>query len=217
MQIIVQGQTYEVNQMETSAIIRLYNDMAFEMGETAVNRFATRGKAESRLIGMSDRYNEWLAKRPQAQKVEPEAPVVIEAVAPVEAPAVQLTDTDTQQVKAEAATRRAAPVEAGSPRWARAKYEAPAKVAYRPRAGSSQAVMYSLLTRPNGIDIHDFCEEMKQFRDKTLHQPATVWSCLRYLFVTSKGYGLNFDGQRISLIVPADERDAVRAKQETVA
>ena len=74
--------------------------------------------------------------------------------------------------------------------------------------------MYNLLTRPHGISIHAFCEEMKQFRDKTLRQPATVWSCLRYLFVTSKGYGLHFDGTNISLVVPADERDAVRAKQE---
>lgn len=215
MIISINSVSINVNDLTTAQIIQHYNDMAFELGETPVTRFANRTKAESRLVGIADRHANFLATRPAAKVEEP---TVGSDTVPVKAEPVQLTESDTQQVKAEAAIRRAVKtLEVGGPRWARPKQEAASKVAYRPRAGSSQSVMYGLLTLPGGINIHMFCEEMKQFKDKTLHQPATVWSCLRYLFVTSKGYGLTFDGSNIALVVPADERDAVRVKQEASA
>lgn len=92
--------------------------------------------------------------------------------------------------------------------WRRVKREEPEKVAYRPVPGSVQAGLYDLLTTEGGMTMEDYCAKAAQLntRDKTLFTPPQVWGALRYLFVTKRGYGLDFDGQRIRLLVPADER-----------
>lgn len=95
-QIKINDTLVSVTSLSTAEILKTYNDMAFELGETPVNRFANRTKAESRLIALADRYNEFLAKRPTAAKEDP-APVNMDTPAPV-----QLTEADQAQVKAEA-------------------------------------------------------------------------------------------------------------------
>ena len=99
------------------------------------------------------------------------------------------------------------PLSTRTPRWATPKEEKPAPKAYRPKSGTSQALIYDLLTVPEGMDIEAFCAEM----NKTLKvgiapwTPSNTWSCLRYLFCAGKGYGLRFDGHRLWLLVPKNE------------
>jgi hypothetical protein len=142
--------------------------------------------------------------------------------------AVTLTDTDKAQVASEAADRKtdelpkseqllqaaaAARREPTTSRrgniWRRAKHEDAARTAYRPRPGSLQRVMYDALTREGGITMEDFCDvvEKSGSRDKMMYNPSGVWGGLRYLFVTLRGYGLDFDGERLRLLVPKDERE----------
>lgn len=201
--IIIDDKQVDVSTLSTARIVELYNQLAFELGENTVSRFATRPKAEGRLIGIADRHRlahpkpvkgaddlMFQGKLDKHQKAKQE---------PAPAP------------KPSPAPAPAALVAPGAVRWAKAKREEPAKIAYKPRPGSSQAKMYDLLARPEGVDIQDFCDIMKGegIKDKTLHTPPSVWSCLRYLFVTSKGYGLSFDGSRLQLLVPKDEREPV--------
>ncbi len=103
----------------------------------------------------------------------------------------------------------AAPKEGKTPRWARPKHEDASRVAYKPKDGTIQHVMYLLLTRAGGTPMEEFCTivEASGTKDKTLYTPPMVWSALRYLFVDRRGYGLDFDGARLSLLVPKDERD----------
>lgn len=249
MDISVNGRTVNVSTLATSDIVATYNELAFELGEPSVNRFANRSKAESRLVAVADRHAAMLRNRCGTEApVGAAEPVTLVQkhtadgasvlVKPTQDPVlvsqtitpsadghsvtvdtqvtVQLDGSDKAQIKAEAAART--PVAEGAPRWAKPKQEAASKTAYRPRPNSSQQRMYDMLTRePNGIDIEEFCAAMKDEGDKTLHQPSTVWSCLRYLFVTSKGYGLNFDGHNLRLIVPQDEREAIKATKAKAA
>lgn len=100
------------------------------------------------------------------------------------------------------------PVAEGREVWRRAKREPAQKVAYRPLPGSVQDGLYVLLTAEGGMTMEDYCAGAKllKTRDGTLFTPPQVWGALRYLFVTKRGYGLDFDGKRIRLLVPADER-----------
>lgn len=117
-----------------------------------------------------------------------------------------------QLITAAALAKASAPAKA--PRWARPKREEAAKIAYRPKADTVQAFMYGLLTTTGGVTMEVFCSLMKQHgtKDQTLYTPSMVWSALRYLFVSLRGYGLAFDGTKLSLLVPADERDAVKGE-----
>lgn len=227
MSIIIQidDQKVDVTTLSTARILELYNQLAFELDKPQVKRFATRPKAEGRLIGIADEARQkgkatkqglmFQGKLDEHQQAKSKGKTVTAADVfdnptgwlgngskPAEKPAPASTPAPTP-------APTAAPA-AGTARWAKPKKEPASKIAYRPRPGSSQAMMYGLLARPEGIDIQDFCDIMKGegIKDKTLHTPPSVWSCLRYLFVTSKGYGLSFDGSRIRLLVPADERDA---------
>jgi hypothetical protein len=105
------------------------------------------------------------------------------------------------------------PPVASTPRelWRRAKTIKPSKISYRPKAGSVQAQMYTLLTATPPVTIEAFCAAMPATgtKDKVFLTPPRAWSRLNYLFVTQKGYGLDFDGTHIRLLVPTDERDAL--------
>ncbi len=92
--------------------------------------------------------------------------------------------------------------------WRRPKNEAAQRVAYRPVAGSVQAGLYDIITKPGGVSMEEYCRRAAQLntRDRGLYNPPQVWGALRYLFVTKRGYGLDFDGELIRLLVPADER-----------
>ena len=147
--------------------------------------------------------------------------------------AIELTPEDKAQIKAEAAARapapgapseallqamaanRKVPTAEKPPLWRRPKHEDPAKTAYRPRAGTLQATMYDLLTTPGGILIEAFCDAVKATgtRDRTLFTAPNVWAAMRYLYVANRGYGLDFDGQRLALLVPKDERSTEPKKE----
>ena len=92
-------------------------------------------------------------------------------------------------------------------------------MAYRPRVGSLQERMYNLLTRPNpdgstGPTVEEFCEDQRAAgAATTMLKHEQTWSNLGYLFVSLRGYGLEFDGSRIWLLVPKDERDAQPPKK----
>lgn len=145
---------------------------------------------------------------------------------PIKQHTATLSQADIDQISSEAASRKPATAQPLSEQliaaaaaarkapgtktelWRRPKHEKAAKVAYRPKDGTIQATMYGLLTRPGGILVEEFCTivEATGTRDKTLFTPSNVWAAMRYLYVASRGYGLDFDGQRLALIVPADER-----------
>lgn len=119
----------------------------------------------------------------------------------------------SEQLIAAAAAAKAAPTTGGrSNIWRRPKHENPSKIAYRPEDGTVQAGLYALLTKPGGIEMDAYCAAAKQLKtkDSTLFTPPSVWGALRYLFVTSRGYGLDFDGTKLQLLVPADERQSSR-------
>lgn len=206
--IIIDDTKVDVTTLTTARILELYNQLAFELGKPEVKRFSSRTTGESRLVGIADaareaRKGKGLLNETDQRQVKQEAEMRKAEQKPAPAPTPKPTPAPT------------APVAAGAPRWARPKKEPAAKIAYKPRPGSSQAIMYDALTQPGGIDIEQFCEAMKAagIKDKTLHSPPSVWSCLRYLFVTSKGYGLTFDGRNIGLVVPKDERDPNGSKK----
>jgi hypothetical protein len=106
-----------------------------------------------------------------------------------------------------------------TPRWRKPKKTPASKVAYRPRAGSLQERMYTLLTQcgpdgERGITVEEFCDFMAKAGAKpTMTKHEQTWSNLGYLFVSLRGYGLEFDGSRIWLLVPKEERDAVAGKK----
>lgn len=111
------------------------------------------------------------------------------------------------------------PVADKAARWRKPKTTQPSKVAYRPRAGSLQDRMYKLLTQigpqgERGVTVEEFCADMEAAgAAPTMLKHEQTWSNLGYLFVSQKGYGLEFDGMRIWLLVPKDERDAAAAKK----
>ena len=144
---------------------------------------------------------------------------------------IVLSDTDKNQIAQEAAARKPAeapkseqllqaaaaakkaPTTGGRGNiWRRAKHENASKVAYRPLDGTVQGELYKLLTREGGIPMEEYCEAAKQIKtkDATLFTPSSVWGALRYLFVTNRGYGLDFDGTKLALLVPNDERQSSR-------
>lgn len=106
--------------------------------------------------------------------------------------------------------RKEAASEVQSDRWRRVKREEPQKVAYRPLPGSVQDGLYQLLTASPALTMEEYCARASELNtsDRTLFVAPQVWGALRYLFVTKRGYGLDFDGTHIRLIVPADERPA---------
>lgn len=97
-------------------------------------------------------------------------------------------------------------------RWRTPKSRPASKICYKPRPGSKQAKAYELLTQDESILVEDFCSEMSKLdtsgkNSTEWKEPGTIWGGLNYLFVTQKGYGLEFDGERIRLIIGEEERD----------
>ncbi len=208
------------------ALISLYNLVASNLGQGAVRKFADLSKGRTRtwakLVGWHSQPDDFSMSQEELDKQQGRKK---------SEPAVQLSDEDKQQIAQEAAARKPAEVPkseqllqaAAAARktpttggrgniWRRAKHENPSKVAYRPEAGTVQGELYALLTREGGILMEDYCEAAKQIKtkDATLFTPSSVWGALRYLFVTKRGYGLDFDGQKLQLLVPADERQSSR-------
>jgi len=185
-------------------LVDLHNLIAANIGQGRVKRFADAKTAVRRTWAMLEAYE---------AEVKAEASTLDEFHAKhqaMHAPKVTTSVSNppnipnTDRVKASISNPSNKP-----PRWARPKHEAAGRIAYRPKDGSIQYVMYMSLTRQGGTPMEEFCAIMRDSgtRDKTLYTPPMVWSALRYLFVDRRGYGLDFDGQRLSLLVPKDERD----------
>ena len=177
-------------------MVALYNATAAELntGLNPVNRFATKEAAVKRL--MANITDLWELRRETAKakaKSVPAAKITANANAAAK---------KVREAKASTGPRKEL--------WRRVKEEKVSKVAYRPKEGSVQDGLYKLLTKLEPMTMEAYCEGAKQLktRDATLFTPAQVWGALRYLFVTKRGYGLKFDGTRIWLVVPADERAA---------
>lgn len=95
------------------------------------------------------------------------------------------------------------------PRWKRPKEYKPAKVCYKPRPKSLQEEFYEKLTQEGGIEIREYCDFVngKCPKLRAPKTPSNVWSGLVYMFVSQKGYGLKFDGERLYLIPAEIERE----------
>lgn len=180
-----------------------YNNAADELGMTSVKKFADRETAVRRVTQIMKQLEEQqrTAKLPEDASSGVVAPPVerlqaavreaIDAPPPVTTPAVAAAPAPKPEA------------------WRKPKHLNASKVAYRPRADSVQARQYALLTQEGGITLEAFCAAGPSTgtKDKSFLSPAGVWSGLNYLFVSLKGYGLDFDGTHIRLLVPGDERE----------
>lgn len=129
---------------------------------------------------------------------------------PKKAGKVELPKADKAQIAAEARDRKASGEGSKVERWRTPKRREPSKRCYMPRPGSKQDTAYKLLTQKGGIRVEDFCTQMSALDTSGKNttewkEPGTIWGGLNYLFVTQKGYGLNFDGERIELLIGAEE------------
>lgn len=221
---IVQGHVdFTIDDMTGAQLLELYNLVSSNLGRGRVKRFADTKSAIRRT---------WTILQEYDAQDEGGDPALVrdngEKVVDTKG-AVTLSESDKAQIASEAASRPPAPKSeqllqaAAAARkepttggrgniWRRAKHENVSKVAYRPEAGTVQGELYALLTRPGGITMEDYCEAAQKIKtkDATLFTPSSVWGALRYLFVTNRGYGLNFDGTKLQLIVPQDERQSSR-------
>lgn len=178
-----------------------YNAAARYLGETEIKKFADRETAERRVTAIVER-----AEAKRTGNGHATDTIIVEDQFGTR---VEIAAKKPQEPSQTAPNPPASPPP-GSQRWQRAKEEAPSRVAYRPRKGTQQERIYDLLTRETGTEIVDFCSIMNAALDKGKQPwtPSNTWSGLRYLFVANRGYGLSFDGSRLRLLVPKDERDA---------
>lgn len=192
-------------------LLDLYNLVSANLGKGRVKRFADRKAAEKRTWAILEEYDAAFtdaAGEPPAGRSETEAKQ--KAAAKPKAQAAQLSKEDKAQVKAEAKDRKASASTAAGERWRTPKRREPSKRCYMPRPGSKQDVAYQLLTQEGGIRVEDLCKKMaaldKSGKNTTeWKEPGTIWGSLNYLFVTQKGYGLEFDGERIRLLKGKEE------------
>lgn len=211
----------------TSTLVTVYNACAVLLGSNPVKKFADRATAEKRTKFALSQLAPEKRPAPFTEALPGGATALDTMKGSVRAkdaphPAIKSVTSVSGPALAEASkeaivtTKDATPTPAVTPtgeRWRRPKRVAPGKVAYRPRPGSLQQAMYDLLTQEGGVTVEAFCAEMERLGAKpTMTKLAQTWSNLGYLFVTLKGYGLEFDGQVIKLLVPADERAAVAQK-----
>lgn len=217
--------------MNGGQLLELYNLVSSNLGRGRVKRFADTKTAVRRTWGILQDYvqtveserAEYLARQFSKLPEDIRKDVTSGAV-PLEAAVNEFERQQTQvekpQPKSEALLQQiAAARQEPAPKaelWRRPKHENPAKTAYRPRPGSLQATMYDLLVTPGGIQVETFCAAVKATgtKDKTLFTPSNVWAAMRYLYAANRGYGLDFDGERLQLIVPKDERESSAAKKE---
>lgn len=181
-------------------LVELYNLVSSNLGRGRVKRFATPAAGVKRTWKLLEEYdNEGPAEEAPAPKAD-------------KPKQVELSETEKASIKTEAKDRKAAGEGSKVERWRTPKSRPASKVCYKPRAGSKQAKAYELLTRKGGIKVEDFCSEMSKLdtagkNTTEWKEPGTIWGGLNYLFVSQKGYGLEFDGERIKLIIGAEERD----------
>lgn len=181
-------------------LARLYNLISSNLGRGRVKRFSDARAGVRRT---------WALLLDYEKETGEEEPVVEEGK-------TQSAPADPAPEK-EAPAPKKAPKKQGerrkSDRWRKPKHTDPAKVCWKPRAGTKQDKAYQLLTQPGGIDVDEFCRRMSAL-DKSGKNttewcdPRYLWGALSYLFVTQKGYGLDFDGRIIRLLIAKEERSS---------
>lgn len=183
-------------------LLEVYNLVSSNLGRGRVKRFADLASARRRTWAILEEYD---AQGPAGAEEAPK-----KAASKPKAEPVQLSKEEKASIKQEAADRKASTSTTTVERWRTPKRREPSKRCYMPRPGSKQDVAYKLLTQEGGIRVEDLCTEMSKL-DKAgknsteWKEPGTIWGSLNYLFVTQKGYGLDFDGERIRLLVGKDE------------
>ncbi len=178
-------QSIPLTGLNGSQLLELHNLVVSNLGATGrVNRFSDTKAALRRTWGILEKYEA------EFTNAVGEAPG---GAAPQEAPKQE--------------PKQAAPATTTGERWRTPKSRPASRRCYAPRPGSKQAVAYGLLTRKGGIGVEEFCREMNKAipDNKVPWEPANTWGSLNYLFVTQKGYGLKFDGERIELLIGTEE------------
>lgn len=190
-------------------LLELYNLVSANLGRGRVKRFADLASARRRTWAILEEYDaqgpagaEPAQKKAEKPKADRSVPYSERKVPPSERAAKQ----DKAETPAPAASAPANTVE----RWRTPKRREPSKRCYMPRPGSKQDKAYQLLTQPEGIRVEDLCTEMSKLdtvgkNSTEWKEPGTIWGSLNYLFVTQKGYGLDFDGERIKLLKGKEE------------
>lgn len=186
-------------------LLEVYNLVSANLGRGRVKRFADLNSARRRTWDILEEYD---TQGPAGTDTSTPAPKK-EAAKP-RGEKVQLTEADKASIKQEAADRKAATSTSTVERWRTPKRREPSKRCYMPRPGSKQDAAYKLLTQEGGIRVEDLCTEMSKLdtvgkNSTEWKEPGTIWGSLNYLFVTQKGYGLDFDGERIKLLIGKEE------------
>lgn len=230
----------DVTRLSTRELASEYNAAARYLGEREINKFADRATAERRTIAIMALAEEARKQGENVtiDRTQPVSVQAASAIQVNDSGTelvntgpdhfrLRLSEEDRASIAEEAGERAstvetretptqapvsAPPASSGRERWRRPKSEAPSKVAWLPRDNTVQRFMYDLLTRDGGIPITEFCARMAAagYKDKSWLSPPGVWSGLRYIFVDQGGYGLTFDGNRLELLRPADERIRVK-------
>jgi hypothetical protein len=204
--------------VDTKTLVAAHNACAEMLGVAPVARFADRKTAERRtqfalsLIEPTRRPEPFRERASEKaffdEATGRNAREFMEKTAPVDespkSPRVPLGTKRDAALAAEVA-KPTPPVASKADRWRRPKSIPPAKVAHRPRPLTLQSKMYDLLRVPGGVLVEDFVAAMEATGAKGWW-PANVWGSVAFLFSSSRGYGVRFDGSRIELVVPADER-----------
>lgn len=183
-------------------LVTLYNLVSANLGRGRVNRFATPAAGVKRTWKLLEEYE---AEGPAGAE---EAPKKEAAKPKAQKPKAELSEQEKAGIKEEAQSRKAST--STVERWRTPKRREPSKRCYMPRPGSKQDTAYKLLTQEGGIRVEDFCAKMSALDTSGKNttewkEPGTVWGGLNYLFVTQKGYGLDFDGERIRLLIGQEE------------
>lgn len=215
------GLAISVPALSGPELLELYNLVSSNLGKGRVKRFSDTKAAIRRTWAILEEYQQTVEAEEASQKA-PEVPAPKPNETPVndsgtklvntgkDAFKVELSEKDRASIKQEAADRKAQKPATKVERWRTPKRREPSKRCYMPRPGSKQDQAYQLLTQEGGIRVEDFCSAMaaldKDGKNSTeWREPGTIWGGLNYLFVTQKGYGLEFDGERIRLLKGAEE------------
>lgn len=201
-------------------LVQLYNDIAKVHGQSTVKRFADIKSAARRTWVMLEQYGTLVASEVD-DLLDGEEMAHYEAKATPAGESIPEDSTpNPQQQLAEALLEREeARVAALPPKVdgrCKSKHVEPTARCYRPRAGTKQAVMYDLIAGDTGCCIQEFCDHMNAGSpdNKMPWVPSNVWGALRYLFVTQKGYGLNYSVAtgRIRLLIGKTELTSAKSE-----
>jgi hypothetical protein len=198
----------------SSNLLELYNLVSANLGRGRVKRFADLNSARRRTWAILEEYDAQGPAGAEPATKKGETPINESGSKLVntgkDAFKVELSEKDKTSIKQEAADRKATTSTSTVERWRTPKRREPSKRCYKPRPGSKQDAAYKLLTKEGGIRVEDLCAEMSKLdklgkNNTEWKEPGTIWGSLNYLFVAQKGYGLDFDGERIRLLIGKEE------------